>query len=65
MNKYIILRLNVLYKLLASEYELVVTCSWYVYVASIALTLVTSIIVSSLASLKVKKINMVEALKAE
>lgn len=59
------LTLNVLYKLLASEYELVVTCSWYVYVASIALTLVTSIIVSSLASLKVKKINMVEALKAE
>ena len=54
-----------LYKLLASEYELTVTCSWYVYVISIVVTFLVSLIVSYFTSIKVKKINMVESLKAE
>ena len=54
-----------LYKALASNYELTVVCEWYVYVISIAVTFAVSLIVSYLTSLKVKKINMVESLKAE
>lgn len=57
--------LVLLYKLLASEYEMVVTCAWYVYVVSIALTFLVSLIVSLLVSIKIKKINMVESLKVE
>ena len=54
-----------LYKALASEYELSIVCSWYVYFISIIITFLVSLIVSYFTSLKVKKINMVEALKAE
>ena len=54
-----------LYKALASEYELSVVCSWYVYFISIIITFLVSLIVSYFTSLKIKKINMVEALKAE
>lgn len=54
-----------LYKALASEYELSIVCSWYVYFISIIITFLVSFIVSYFTSLKVKKINMVEALKAE
>lgn len=54
-----------LYKLLASDYELTVTCSWYVYIISIVITFLVSLIVSYFTSIKVKKIDMVESLKAE
>ena len=54
-----------MYKLLASEYELTISCSWYVYVISIVVTFVVSLIVSYFTSIKVKKINMVESLKTE
>ena len=57
--------LILLYKLLAAEYELTITCSYYVYIVSIVLTFLVSLVVSYFTSLKVKKINMVEALKAE
>lgn len=57
--------LILLYKLLASEYELTITCAPYVYIVSIALTFIVSVVVAYFTSLKVKKINMVEALKAE
>ncbi|MDY2888076.1 MAG: hypothetical protein SOU19_00745 [Candidatus Caccosoma sp.] len=54
-----------LYKLLASEYELTITCAPYVYIVSIALTFIVSVVVAYFTAIKVKKINMVEALKAE
>ena len=57
--------LILLFKLLAAEYELTITCSYYVYIVSIVLTFLVSLVVSYFTSLKVKKINMVEALKAE
>ncbi len=57
--------LILLYKLLASEYELTITCAPYVYIFSIALTFIVSVVVAYFTAIKVKKINMVEALKAE
>lgn len=57
--------LVILYKVLASEYELKVSCPFYVYLLSILITFIVSLIVSYFTSNKVKKINMVEALKSE
>ena len=54
-----------LYKALADNYEVVISCSWYVYFISIVLTLIVSLCVSYIASSKVKHIDMVESLKAE
>lgn len=50
---------------LAADYEMVVCYKPYVFIITIIATLTVSILVSYLVSLKVKKINMVEALKTE
>ena len=57
--------LVVLFKALASEYELTIVCNALAYILSIIITFGVSLVVSYFASQKVKKINMVEALKEE
>lgn len=57
---YIIL--TYIIKMLAAEYELVPHVFWYTYVFCIALSFVTSFIVSLMLSAKNKKIDMVEAM---
>ncbi len=57
--------LNLLVKLLASDYEMKVYFAPYVYIVSILITFIVSVLVSYLVSRNCKKINMVEALKQE
>ena len=57
--------LNLLIKLLASDYEMKVYCAPYVFIISILITFIVSVFVSYLVSRKTKRINMVEALKQE